>query len=99
MAGMRDDRDDYSYVLPDGSERSFRLKYVGFECWASFREGGVTIKLKHFLPGDSDVVVCYPIPVENLLFRTERRLTFDADGFLEDAWDPGAYVRMEQLPP
>jgi hypothetical protein len=95
LGGMRDDREDYHYLLPDGSERRFRLKYVGFQCWISIRETTLNLKLRHFLPGDDYVVIRYSIPTEDILFRPEDRLSYDAEGFLEDAGESRPFVRVE----
>jgi hypothetical protein len=96
LVGMRDDREDYYYILPDGSERRFRLKYVGFECWVSCQEAVLNIKLRHFLPGDDHVVICYSLPIEDVLFRKEDKLSYDAEGFLEDIPDSHPFVRVEE---
>jgi len=96
LVGMRDDREDYYYVLPDGSERAFRLKYIGYECWVSSQEAVLDIKLRHFLPGDDYVVVCHSMPVEDVLFHKELKLEYDAEGFLEDAYDLRPFVRVEE---
>jgi hypothetical protein len=95
LIGMRDDREDYHYILPDGEERCFRLKYVGFECWVSYREQDLKVRLKHFLPGDGDVMVSYSLPVEDVLFLKERELSYDVEGFLEDVPDLRPFVRIE----
>ena len=96
LVGMRDDREDFQYILPDGSERRFRLKYVGFECWVACDEAGLHIKLRHFLPGDGHVVICYSKPIESALFRKEDKLAYDAEGFLEDVPDSHPFVRVEE---
>ena len=96
LVGMRDDREDYYYILPNDSERRFRLKYVGFECWVSCQGAVLDMKLKHFLPGNGDVVVYYSLPIENVLFHKELKLSYDAEGFLEDIPDSHPFVRVEE---
>ncbi len=96
LVGMRDDRDDYHYILPDGLERLFRLKYIGFECWVSCQDEVLSIKLRHYLPGESYVVVFYSVPVEDVLFRKERRLSYNAEGFLEDEYGSRPFVYVEE---
>ena len=54
------------------------------------------IKLRHFLPGDDHAVVCHSLPVEDVLFQKERKLSYDAEGFLEDAYDSRSFVRVEE---
>ncbi len=101
LGGMRDDREDYCYFLSGGTERRFRLKYVGFQCWISARPPLLDIKLMHFLPGDgceSYPVVFYRIPIERVLFLKELKLCYDAEGFLEDASE-SPYVRIDEVVP
>jgi len=97
LVGLRDDRAEYHYLLPDGSERRFALKYVGFECWVdSCQEPVLHLKLKHFLPGADHVVICYSLSIEDVLFRKEDKLSYDAEGFLEDIPGVHPFVRIEE---
>jgi hypothetical protein len=96
LLGMRDGREDYHYILPDGSERSFRLKYIGFECWVTCQDDVLLVKLRHFVPGDDYVLICHSLPVEDVLFQKERKLSYDTEGFLEDAYDSRPFVRVEE---
>ena len=96
ILGMRDDREDYHYILPDGSKRLFRLKYVGFECWVALQKPNLKIKIHHFLPGDDHATITHLIPIETLLFLKKLKLSYDAEGFLDDAWQPHPFVHIEQ---
>jgi hypothetical protein len=99
ILGMRDDREHYNYFLPDNSERSFPLKYVGFETWVALQQPNLKIKIQHFLPGDYDdshVTITHHIPIETILFLKKLKLSYDAEGFLDDAWQPHPFVHIEQ---
>ena len=99
LLGMRDDREDFYYLLPDGTERWIRLKYVGFECWVSCVGEVLKINLRHFSPDDYYVVISYSMPVEDVLFHKQAKLSYDAEGFLEDMPHVHPFVRVDECAP
>ena len=101
IGGMRDDRDNFTYFLPDRTERRFDLKYVDFAAWIMVRQDQLDVKLRHFCPGtppDDHPILGHSMPIEAILFRPELKLSYDRDGFPEDC-NFAPYVRIDDAVP
>ena len=96
--GMIDDRDDWSYVRPDGTMHTIRLKYTSCHFWVMARLTTMRVKCHYY-----DTSVCgmvaifYEAPLSRLLLLPTVKLFHDAAGSLED-FDPHGekIMRLEE---
>lgn len=88
--GMMDDREDWSYVLPDGRTHRIRLKYTSCRFWIMAQPSSLLIKCQYYdpnpiLPSTKGMVtIFYSRPFGELLLLKDTKLLLDPQGNLSD---------------
>jgi hypothetical protein len=87
LDGMMDGRDDWSYVLPDGTTHANRLKYTSCRFWVMPKPSSVLVRCDYYdqNPDIADMVtIFYSRPLEELLLLKDTKVFHDSDGNPED---------------
>jgi hypothetical protein len=85
--GMMDDREEWSYVLPDGRTHRNRLKYMSCHFWIMAEPTSLLVKCQYYdqNPGIAGMVtIFYSRPLEELLLLRDTRVLYDSRGKPED---------------
>ena len=87
LDGMMDGRDDWSYVLPDGTTHTNRLKYTSCKFWVMTQPSSLLVRCQYYdqNPDIADTVkIFYARPLDELLLFKETKVFHDVDGNPED---------------
>ena len=85
--GMMDDRDDWSYVLPDGTTHANRLKYTSCKFWVMPQASSLLVRCEYYDQNPDItrmVTIFYTRSLEDLLLLKDTKVFHDADGNPED---------------
>lgn len=101
LDGMMDGRDDWEYLLPDGSTHSNRLKYTSCQFWVMVKPSTLEVKCKYY-DQNSDianyVTIFYSRSLADLLLLKDTRVFNDAEGKPEDfSLHDGETIILEKL--
>lgn len=101
LDGMMDGRDDWHYVLPDGSTHANRLKYTSCQFWLAVQSSSLDVKCRYY-DQNSDiadyVTIFYTRPLAELLLLRDTRVFHDAEGIPEDfSLHDGETITLEKL--
>ena len=107
LDGMMDDRDDWAYVLPDGTTHANRLKYTACKFWVMAQPSSLLVRCEYYDQNPDIagmVTIYYTRPLKELLLLKDTKVYRDSDGNPEDfALHGGKTVtlktRGEQSPP
>lgn len=101
LDGMMDGRDDWHYVLPDGSTHANRLKYTSCQFWGAVQSSSLDVKCRYYdqNPDITDyVTIFYTRPLAELLLLRDTRVFLDAQGNPEDfSLHDGEVITLEKL--
>ena len=94
--GMMDDREDCSYILPDGRVHTFRLKYCGCTFDIMLQDDGFLIRCRyHDLTAGTNLIIYYPKKFTDFIFLPAPKLCF-AGGVLDEVYPHGEqFVSIE----
>jgi hypothetical protein len=85
--GMMDDREDWSYVLPDGRTHRNRLKYTSCHFWVMAKPTSLLVKCQYYEQNPDlagMVTIFYSRYLEELLLLRDTRVFYDSRGKAED---------------
>lgn len=101
LDGMMDGRDDWYYVLPDGSTHTNRLKYTSCQFWVMAQPSELTVKCRYYDQNSEIadyVAIFYARPLEELLLLRDTRVFRDAEGDPEDfSLHDGETITLKRL--
>jgi hypothetical protein len=87
LDGMMDTRDDWSYVLPDGTTHTNRLKYTSCKFWIMTQTSSLAVRCEYYDQNPhitGMVTIFYTRPLEKLLLLKDTKLLYDSSGNPED---------------
>jgi hypothetical protein len=101
LDGMMDDREDWLYVLPDGSTHTNRLKYTSFQFWVMLQSSSLAVKCRYYDQNSEIadyVTIFYKRPLAELLLLKDTRIFLDATGNPEDySLHDGETITLKRL--
>lgn len=87
LDGMMDGREDWGYVLPDGSTHANRLKYTSCQFWVMVQQASLAVKCRYYDQNSeiaNYVTIFYTRHLAELLLLRDTRIFRDAEGKPED---------------
>ncbi len=101
LDGMMDGRDDWEYILPDGSTHSNRLKYTSCHFWVMVKPSALDVKCKYYVHNSNIadyVTIFYSRSLADLLLLKDTSVFNDAEGKPEDySLHDGETITLKKL--
>lgn len=101
IEGMMDDREDWWYLLPDGTKHTNRLKYTSCQFGIMLQPSSLLVRCRYYDQNPdiaSYLTIFYSRNLADLLLLKDTRLCLDASGNLEDfILNGGETITLEHL--